>query len=95
MWKPSSPAHSSSPPLAVRSTIDREVAAAIQSAMGDKVREAYVRARVDSLAEAALVPVRAHVMDLRGEVTTHVAAINARLQALRELLLAQLRALSG
>ena len=87
----------SSPRLAVRSTIDREVAAAIQSAMGEKVREAeqLVRARVDSLAEAALVPVRAHVMDLRAEATTQVAAINARLLALREQLLAQLRALGG
>jgi uncharacterized protein (TIGR03545 family) len=87
----------SSPRLAVRSTIDREVAAAVQSALGDQVREAeqLVRARVDSLAEAALVPVRAHVMDLRAEGMTRVEAIGARVQALREQLLAQLRALGG
>ena len=86
-----------SPRLAVRSTIDREVASAIQSAMGEKVREAeqLVRARVDSLAEAALAPVRAHVIDLRSEATTRVAAVSARLQALREQLLAQLRALGN
>lgn len=85
----------SSPRLAVRSTIDREVAAAIESAMGEQLREAerMVRARVDSLAESALAPVRAHVMDLRAGTTTRVEAIRARMQALREQLLAQLRAL--
>jgi hypothetical protein len=85
------------PRLAVRSTIDREIAAAIQSAMGEKVREAeqLVRARVDALAEAALTPVRSHVTDLRAEATTRVGAINARLQTVREQLLAQLRALGG
>jgi uncharacterized protein (TIGR03545 family) len=87
----------SSPRLAVRSTIDREVAAAVQSVIGEKVREAeqMVRARVDSLAETALAPVRAHVMDLRAQATTRVEAVNARVQALREQLLAQLRALGG
>jgi uncharacterized protein (TIGR03545 family) len=86
-----------SPRLAVRSTIDREVAAAVQSAMGEKLREAeqMVRARVDSLAEAALAPVRAHVRDGRAEATARVGAANARVQALREQLLAQLRALGG
>jgi uncharacterized protein (TIGR03545 family) len=87
----------SSPRLAVRSTVDREVAAAVQSVMGEKLREAeqMVRARVDSLAEAALAPVRAHVMDLRAEATTRVEAVSARVQALREQLLARLRALGG
>lgn len=87
----------SSPRLAVRSTIDREVAAAVQGAMGEKLREAeqMVRARVDSLAESALAPVRARVMELRAESMTRVGAVSARLQALREQLLAQLRALGG
>jgi uncharacterized protein (TIGR03545 family) len=87
----------SAPRLAVRSTLDREVAAAIQGAMGEKVRDAeqMVRARVDSLAESALAPVRARVMELRAESMTRVGAVSARVQALREQLLAQLRALGG
>jgi uncharacterized protein (TIGR03545 family) len=87
----------SSPRLAVRSTIDREVAAAVQGAMGEKLREAeqMVRARVDSLAESALAPVRARVDELRAESMTRVGAASARVQALRERLLAQLRALGG
>jgi uncharacterized protein (TIGR03545 family) len=87
----------SSPRLAVRSTIDREVAAAVQGAMGEKLREAeqMVRARVDSLAESALAPVRARVDELRAESMTRVGAANARMQALRERLLARLRALGG
>jgi uncharacterized protein (TIGR03545 family) len=86
-----------SPRLAVRSTLDREVAAAVQNVMGEKLREAeqMVRSRVDSLAEAALAPVRAHAMDLRAEATARVEAVSARVQALREQLLAQLRALGG
>jgi uncharacterized protein (TIGR03545 family) len=87
----------SSPRLAVRSTIDREIAAAVQGAMGEKLREAeqMVRARVDSLAESALAPVRAQVVELRAESMTRVGAASARVQALRERLLAQLRALGG
>jgi uncharacterized protein (TIGR03545 family) len=86
-----------SPRLAVRSTIDREVAAALQSEMGEKLREAeqMVRARVDSLAEAALAPVRARAMELRAEATARADTLNARVQALREQLLARLRALGG
>jgi hypothetical protein len=86
-----------SPRLAVRSTIDREVAAAVESVMGEKLRDAerMVRTRVDSLAEAALAPVRAHIMDVRAEVATRVDAVYARVQALREQLLAQLRTLGG
>jgi hypothetical protein len=86
-----------SPRLSVRSTIDREVAAAIQGALGEKLRDAehMVRARVDSLAEAALAPVRAHALDLRAESMTQVEAVSARVQALREQLLARLRALGG
>lgn len=87
----------SSPRLAVRSTIDREVAAAIQGAMGERLREAeqMVRARVDSLAESALAPVRARVTELRAESMTRVGAVSARVQGLREQLLAQLRALGA
>jgi uncharacterized protein (TIGR03545 family) len=87
----------SSPRLAVRSTIDREVAAAVQGAMGERLREAeqMVRTRVDSLAEAALAPVRARIGDLRAEAMTRVEEVNARAQALREQLVARLRSLSG
>jgi hypothetical protein len=65
--------------------------------MGEKLREAeqMVRARVDSLAESALAPVRAQVVELRAESMTRVGAASARVQALRERLLAQLRALGG
>jgi hypothetical protein len=85
------------PRLAVRSTIDREVAAAVQGMLGEKLREAeqMVRARVDSLAESALAPVRAHVMTVRAETSARVGEMSARVQDLREQLLAQLRALGG
>ncbi len=87
----------SSPRLSVRSTIDRQVAAAVQDAMGEKLREAeqMVRARVDSLAETALAPVRTHVAQLRAEATARVADVNTRVQALREQLVERLRALGG
>lgn len=87
----------SKPSLSVRSTLDREVAAAVQGVIGDAVREAErdVRARVDSIAEAHLAPVRSRVQDLRAEADSRVRALSARVDALREQLLAQLRTLGG
>lgn len=86
-----------SPRLAVRSTIDRQVAAAVQGAVGEKLRDAeqLVRARVDSLAESALAPVRTYVTELRAEAVARVGEVNTRVMALREQLLERLRALGS
>lgn len=86
-----------SPRLSVRSTIDREVAAAVQGVIGEEVREAEqkIRAQVDSIAESALVPVRARVQELRAEAQSRVDALEAQVNQVREQLLAQLRALGG
>jgi uncharacterized protein (TIGR03545 family) len=87
----------SSPRLSVRSTIDRQVAAAVQDAMGETLREAeqMVRARVDSLADSALAPARAYIGEVRTQARARTNEVNARVQALREQLVERLRVLGG
>jgi uncharacterized protein (TIGR03545 family) len=85
------------PRLSVSSSIDREVAAAVRGVLGEAVQaaEARVRAQVDSIAEEKLAPVRARAVELRGQAEARVNEANARIEAVRERLLAQLRALGG
>jgi uncharacterized protein (TIGR03545 family) len=85
------------PRLSVSSSIDREVATAVRSVLGEAVQEAEtrVRAQVDSIAEEKLAPVRARAQALRSEAEARVNEVSARVEAVRERLLAQLRALGG
>lgn len=86
-----------SPRLSVRSNIDREVASAVRGVLGEVIAEAEqkVRAQVDSLAEAAMAPVRARVNELRTEAEARVNEVSTRVEEIREQLRAQLRALGG
>jgi uncharacterized protein (TIGR03545 family) len=85
------------PRLSVSSSIDREVAAAVRGVLGEAVQEAEasVRAQVDSIAEEKLAPVRARAVELRAEAEAQVNDVAARIEAVREQLLAQLRVLGG
>lgn len=85
------------PRLSVSSTVDQEVANAVRDVLGEEIREAEqkVRAQVDSIAETALVPARQRITELRGEAEARVNEVSARVQEVRERLLAQLRALGG
>jgi hypothetical protein len=86
-----------SPRMSVSSTLDREIAASIRSVAGAELEKAEqrVRAQVDSIAEEKLAPVRARVAEVRGEIEERVNDITDRIDALREQLLSQLRALGG
>jgi uncharacterized protein (TIGR03545 family) len=87
----------SAPRLSVSSSIDREVAAAVRAVLGDVVQQAdaRVRAQVDSIAEEKLAPVRARALELRAEAEARLNDVNARIEAVRERLMGQLRALGG
>ena len=69
----------------------------MRGVLGEAVQEAEarVRAQVDSIAEEKLAPVRARVVELRAQAEARVNEANARIDAVRERLLAQLRALGG
>lgn len=85
------------PRLSVTSNIDREVAEAVRGVLGEVVAEAEqkVRAQVDSIAEQTLAPVRTRVSELRAEADARVNELESRVDAIRERLRAQLRALGG
>ncbi|HEX7121517.1 MAG TPA: TIGR03545 family protein [Gemmatimonadaceae bacterium] len=85
------------PRLSVSSTVDQEVANAVRNVLGEEIREAEqkVRAQVDAVADSALAPVRQRITELRTEAESQVNEVSARVEQVRERLLAQLRALGG
>ena len=85
------------PKLAVRSNLDRVVGDQLRNLVGAQVAaaEAKVRARVDSLVEEKSAPVKAKVVELRAEADKRVADARAKLDAEKQKLDAQIKALSG
>src|SRR5690348_349349 len=85
------------PKLAVSSNLDRVVADQLKNVVGAQVAaaEARVRARVDSLADEKAAPVKARVADLRASADKRVADARAQLDAEKQKLDTQLKALSG
>jgi uncharacterized protein (TIGR03545 family) len=85
------------PKLAISSNLDRVVADQLRNLVGAQVAaaEAKVRARVDSLVAEKSAPVKAKVADLRLEADKRVADARAKLDAEKQKLDAQLKALGG
>src|SRR5207248_2077067 len=86
-----------SPSLAVSSNLDRAVADQLRNVVGAQVAaaEAKVRARVDSLVEEKAATVKAKIAEVRTEADRRVADARAKLDAEKQKLDAQLKALSG
>jgi len=85
------------PKLAVSSNLDRVVADQLRSVAGQQIAaaEAKVRARVDSLVDEKSAPVKARIAELRADVDKRVADARAKLDADKQKLDAQLKAVSG
>lgn len=85
------------PKLAVSSNLDRVVGDQLRNLVGAQVAaaEAKIRARVDSLVEEKSAPVKAKVAELRTEADKRVADARAKLDAEKQKLDAQVKALSG
>ena len=84
-----------SPILAVRSNLDRAVAARLKEVAGEEVERAMARARaqVDRLAEEKTAPVRARVSELRADADRRIAEAKSRLDEEKRKLDAQVKRL--
>jgi F0F1-type ATP synthase membrane subunit b/b' len=87
----------SHPTLSVNSNLDRVVADQLRNVVGAQVAaaEARLRTRVDSLVDEKAAPVKARVATLRTEADQRIADARAKLDAERQKLDAQVKALSG
>jgi len=85
-----------SPALAVRSNLDQAIASRLQAVLGEQVAaaEKQVRARVDSLVNDKVTPVRARVNDLQTQAQAQIAQQHARIDELQKQLEQQLRSLT-
>ena len=86
-----------SPKLTIGSNLDRVVADQLRNVVGAQVAaaESKVRARVDSLVDEKAAPVKARIVELRVEADRRVADARAKLDAEKQKLDAQVKALSG
>ena len=86
-----------SPKLTIGSNLDRVVADQLRNVVGAQVAaaESKVRARVDSLVDEKSAPVKARIVELRIEADRRVADARAKLDAEKQKLDAQVKALSG
>lgn len=86
-----------SPTIAIRSNLDRVVAARVREVAGEEIAKAEARARaaVDRIVEERTAPVRARVEELRAESERRVADARARLEEERQRLQARLDSLTG
>ena len=84
------------PRLAVRSNLDQAIASRLQAVLGEQVAaaEKQVRARVDSLVNDKVTPVRAQVNELQTQAQTQIAQQRARIDELQKSLEQQLRNLT-
>ncbi len=84
------------PTLAVRSNLDQAIASRVRAVLGDQIAaaEKQVRARVDSLVNDKVTPVRAHVNELQAQAQTQIAQQRARIGELQKQLEQQLRSLT-
>ncbi|MEX2179273.1 MAG: hypothetical protein WD801_11215 [Gemmatimonadaceae bacterium] len=85
------------PRLAVRSNLDRQIAARLRAVIGEEVTamQTKVRAEVDRVVEERSAPVRARIVELRAESDRRIADARSRLDAEKARLEERLRALSG
>jgi uncharacterized protein (TIGR03545 family) len=85
------------PQFAVRSNLDQAIASRLRAVLGEEVAaaEAKMRARVDSLINAKVGPVRARVTDVQSQAQTQVAQQRARLDELQQQLEQRLRDMLG
>ena len=83
--------------LAVSSNLDRVVADQLKSVAGEQVAaaEAKVRTRVDSLVAEKSAPIKSRVAEIRADADKRIADARAKLDAEKQKLDAQLKALSG
>ena len=86
-----------SPKLTISSNLDRVVADQLRNVVGAQVAaaESKIRARVDSLVDEKSAPVKARIAELRTEADRRVADARAQLDAEKQRLDAQVKALSG
>ncbi|HKA60534.1 MAG TPA: TIGR03545 family protein [Gemmatimonadales bacterium] len=84
------------PDFAVRSNLDQVIATRLRTVLGEQlaVAERQVRARVDSLVNVKVAPVRAQVTELQTEAQTQIAQQRARIDELQKQLEQQLRNLT-
>jgi ElaB/YqjD/DUF883 family membrane-anchored ribosome-binding protein len=84
------------PTLAVSSNLDRVVADQLRNVAGEQVgaAESKIRARVDSLVQEKSAPVKARIATLRAEADQRVGEARATLDAEKQKLDAQIKALS-
>src|SRR5262249_7161673 len=85
------------PKLSVNSNLDRAIADRLKSVMGAEVAsaEAKVRARVDSLVDDKVAPLKKRVGDLKADGDKRIADARTQLDAEKQKLEAQVKALSG
>ncbi|MFN2565698.1 MAG: hypothetical protein ABR499_11935 [Gemmatimonadaceae bacterium] len=85
----------SAPKLAVRSNLDRVVAARLKEVAGEEVERAGTKARaqVDKIVDEKTGPVKARVAELRADAERRIADAKARLDDEKRKLDAQLKAL--
>ena len=85
-----------SPDFAVRSNLDQAIAQRLQAVLGEQVAagEKQVRARVDSLVNDKVTPVRARVNELQTQAQAQIAQQHARIDEVQKQLEQQLRNLT-
>ncbi len=86
-----------SPKLAVSSNLDRAIAQRLEAVIGEEVAKAekMVRAKVDSLAEARVAPVRRQVADVRMQAERRLATEEQQVEDVERQLQAELKRLTG
>ena len=86
-----------SPKLAVSSNLDRAIAQRLEAVIGEEVAKAekMVRAKVDSLVEARVAPVRRQVADVRMQAEQRLATEEKRVEDVERQLQAELKRLTG
>jgi uncharacterized protein (TIGR03545 family) len=86
-----------SPRLAVASNLDRAIAARLQAVVGEEVAkaEALARAKVDSLVNDKVGPVKQRISELQKEATDRVASQQQRLEDVQKQLQDELKRLSA
>jgi hypothetical protein len=84
------------PRLAVRSNLDQVIASRLRGVLGEQVAaaERQMRARVDSLVDDKVAPVRARVTELQTQAQTQIGQQRARIDEMQKQLEQQLRDLT-
>ncbi len=86
-----------SPKLSVSSNLDRAIAQRLEAVVGEELAKAekMVRAKVDSLVNDKVEPVKRQVAAVQTEATQRIAAERKRLDEVEQQLQAELKRLTG